>query len=70
MCDGLVVKVNSIESQNIIGELTRSPKWAIAFKYPGNKAITQVENIDINIGRTGTINPVANLIPIELSLSF
>ena len=66
LCDGLVVKVNSIESQNIIGELTRSPKWAIAFKYPGNKAITQVENIDINIGRTGTINPVANLIPIEL----
>ena len=66
LCDGLVVKVNSIESQNIIGELTRSPKWAIAFKYPSNKAITQVENIDINIGRTGTINPIANLIPIEL----
>jgi len=66
LCDGLVVKVNSIESQNIIGELTRSPKWAIAFKYPGNKAITQVENININIGRTGTINPIANLIPIEL----
>ena len=65
LCDGLVVKVNSIESQNIIGELTRSPKWAIAFKYPGNKAITQVENININIGRTGTINPIANLIPIE-----
>ena len=66
LCDGLVVKVNSIESQNIIGELTRSPKWAIAFKYPGNKAITQVKNIDINIGRTGTINPVANLTPIVL----
>ena len=66
LCDGLVVKVNSIESQKIIGELTRSPKWAIAFKYPGNKVITQVKDIDINIGRTGTINPIANLAPIEL----
>ena len=66
LCDGLVIKVNDIKSQNIIGELTRSPKWAIAFKYPGNKAITQVMDIDINIGRTGTINPIANLTPIEL----
>ena len=66
LCDGLVIKVNNINSQNIIGELTRSPKWAIAFKYPGNKAITQVMDIDINIGRTGTINPIANLTPIEL----
>jgi len=66
LCDGLVIKVNNIESQNIIGELTRSPKWAIAFKYPGNKAITQIKDIEINIGRTGTINPIANLVPIEL----
>jgi len=66
LCDGLVIKVNNINSQNIIGELTRSPKWAIAFKYPGNRAITQIKDIEINIGRTGTINPIANLVPIEL----
>ena len=66
LCDGLVIKVNNINSQNIIGELTRSPKWAIAFKYPGNRAITQIKDIEINIGRTGTINPIANLVRIEL----
>ena len=50
LCDGIVIKINDIKLQNIIGGLSRSPKWAIAFKYPGNTALSKIEKIDINIG--------------------
>jgi DNA ligase (NAD+) len=66
LCDGIVVKINNMDYQDEIGELSRTPRWAIAFKYPGNKALTQIEKIEINIGRTGTINPIATLKPIEI----
>ena len=66
LCDGIVVKINNIDYQDEIGALSRTPRWAIAFKYPGNKALTQIEKIEINIGRTGTINPIAILKPIEI----
>ena len=66
LCDGLVIKVNELELQNKIGSLSRTPKWAIAFKYPGNTALSQIENIEINIGRTGSVNPIALLKPVEI----
>ena len=66
LCDGIVIKINDIKLQNIIGGLSRSPKWAIAFKYPGNTALSKIEKIDINIGRTGSINPIALLKPVQI----
>ena len=66
LCDGIVIKINNVKLQNIIGGLSRSPKWAIAFKYPGNTALSKIEKIDINVGRTGSINPIALLKPVEI----
>ena len=66
LCDGIVIKINDIKLQNIVGGLSRSPKWAIAFKYPGNTALSKIEKIDINIGRTGSINPIALLKPVQI----
>ena len=66
LCDGIVIKINEIKLQNIVGGLSRSPKWAIAFKYPGNTALSKIEKIDINIGRTGSINPIALLKPVQI----
>jgi DNA ligase (NAD+) len=65
--DGLVVKVNSLDLQRELGEKTRTPRWAIAWKFPPRQAETVVENIVLQVGRTGAITPVAQLRPVEVS---
>lgn len=65
--DGVVVKVDSFQLQRELGEKSRSPRWAVAFKFPPRQACTVVEDIVPQVGRTGVITPVANLRPVEVS---
>ncbi len=65
--DGIVVKVNTITSQNTLGNTSRSPRWAIAFKFPPEEISTKVLDIEVNVGRTGAITPVAILEPVLLA---
>jgi len=65
--DGLVVKVNVIEDQKTLGFTAKSPRWMIAYKYPAEQVQTKLENIEISIGRTGVLTPVAILKPVQLS---
>jgi len=65
--DGMVVKVNDLALQRDLGEKSRSPRWAIAFKFPPRQAVTSVVDIQLQVGRTGAITPVAILSPVEVS---
>jgi DNA ligase (NAD+) len=65
--DGVVIKVDSIAQQNRLGYTAKAPRWAIAYKYPARQALTTVEDIGIQIGRTGAVTPVAHLKPVEVS---
>jgi len=65
--DGVVVKVNRRDWQSRLGVKSRSPRWAIAFKFPPRKETTVVEDIVVSVGRTGTLTPVALLKPVEVS---
>jgi DNA ligase (NAD+) len=65
--DGVVVKVDSFALQRELGEKSRSPRWAIAWKFPPRQAITVVEDIVPQVGRTGVITPTAHLQPVEVS---
>ena len=64
--DGVVAKVNSVELQERLGEVSRSPRWAIAFKFKAQQAETVVEKIDVQVGRIGSLTPVAKLRPVQL----
>jgi DNA ligase (NAD+) len=65
--DGVVVKVDSFQLQQELGEKSRMPKWAIAWKFPPRRAITVIEDIVPQVGRTGVITPTAHLRPVRLS---
>lgn len=64
--DGAVLKVNQYNLREILGEITHHPRWAIAFKYPSQEAVTRLVGVDFQVGRTGTITPVARLDPVKV----
>jgi DNA ligase (NAD+) len=64
--DGIVVKVNDFEYHEKLGSTSKTPKWATAWKFPAKEAITVVDSVDFQVGRTGLITPVANLRPINI----
>ena len=65
--DGVVVKVDSVAEQERLGWTAKAPRWAIAFKYAARQAETILESIEVQVGRTGTLTPVANLKPVIIS---
>jgi len=65
--DGVVIKVNSAEQRKILGVTAKFPRWAIAFKFPARQATTRINDIIVQVGRTGALTPVAVLEPVRLS---
>lgn len=65
--DGMVIKVNSLELWNILGSTTKSPRWAIAYKFPAKQVSTKLLDITWQVGRTGKVTPVAELEEVEVS---
>lgn len=65
--DGMVVKVNDLHLQEQLGNRSKNPRWAIAYKFPPEQQVTRVESIDVQVGRTGAVTPIANLMPIALA---
>lgn len=65
--DGVVIKVNRLKDQEKLGMRTTNPRWAVAYKFEARKEITRVENIVVQVGRTGVLTPVALLKPVEVS---
>ena len=65
--DGIVIKVDSLRLQRLLGVVGREPRWAIAYKYPAEQATTRLNDIGINVGRTGALNPYAVLEPVQVS---
>lgn len=63
--DGMVIKVNSLPQQRQLGVTLKSPRWAVAYKFPAHQATTTVKDIVVQVGRTGTLTPVAELEPVE-----
>jgi DNA ligase (NAD+) len=64
--DGVVIKVDSLAQQDALGEVSHAPRWAIAYKFPAHEAITKLLHIGVNVGRTGSLNPYAELEPVQV----
>jgi DNA ligase (NAD+) len=64
--DGVVLKVDSVAQQRALASTAKAPRWAIAFKYAARQAVTSVEDIELQVGRTGALTPVARLRPVEV----
>ena len=65
-CDGVVVKINRLDYQRHLGYVGQDPRWAVAYKFPATQSVTQVLDIDVNVGRTGSMNPYAILEPVDI----
>jgi DNA ligase (NAD+) len=65
--DGIVIKVDSLEHQDELGFTAKSPRWAIAFKFPAEEVVTKLVDIELNVGRTGVITPTAILEPVRVA---
>lgn len=65
--DGMVIKVNDLEDRKKLGETSKSPRWAIAYKFSPEQTVTTVEDITVQVGRTGALTPVAELTPVRLA---
>ena len=65
--DGVVIKVNSLRQQEELGETSKYPRWAVAYKFPAEEVETRIESIEIEVGRTGALTPVANVLPVQLA---
>lgn len=65
--DGMVVKVNSFDQQERLGSTAKSPRWVVAYKFPAERAVTRLKSIVVQVGKTGTLTPVANLEPVSLA---
>ncbi|MBE6335653.1 MAG: NAD-dependent DNA ligase LigA [Lentimicrobiaceae bacterium] len=65
--DGIVIKVNNFEQRDLLGFTAKSPRWAIAYKFKAEEAYTKLISVDFQVGRHGTITPVANLEPVQLA---
>lgn len=65
--DGMVIKINDINTQNELGYTSRAPKWATAFKFPPEEVWTKLEGIELSVGKTGAVTPVALLTPVQLA---
>jgi len=65
--DGMVIKVNSFSRQDQLGATARAPRWCISYKFPAARTDTTVESIDVQVGKTGILTPVANLAPVQLA---
>ncbi|MBO4489422.1 MAG: NAD-dependent DNA ligase LigA [Bacteroidales bacterium] len=65
--DGIVIKINNFEQQTQVGSTAKSPRWAIAYKFPAERVATPLLSVDFQVGRTGIVTPVANLQPVNLA---
>jgi DNA ligase (NAD+) len=65
--DGAVIKVNSYAEQRRLGATAKSPRWAVAYKFAAEQALTRLESVEFSVGRTGAVTPVANLAPVQLA---